>query len=157
VEEALKLHQERLSVFEELGDRRSRAVTLGDIARIRVSKGEVEEALKLQNQRLETNKELGDLDGIGAALFDIAQIELQQQSFQEAYNHLSESYAIFNQIGRLDFLCYVGMYLGHLLCQADQKEDGIRILRRSEEGFLKLGWDHQARQVEEIIRQQTER
>ncbi|NIM17759.1 MAG: CHAT domain-containing protein, partial [Candidatus Aminicenantes bacterium] len=31
VEEALKLHQERLEVFDELGDRRSRAVTLGDI------------------------------------------------------------------------------------------------------------------------------
>ncbi|MBK8254965.1 MAG: CHAT domain-containing protein [Polyangiaceae bacterium] len=51
VEEALRLHHERLAVFEELGDRRERAVTLGDIARIRVDKGEVEEALRLHHER----------------------------------------------------------------------------------------------------------
>ncbi len=34
VDEALKLHQEMLTVFQALGDQRERAVTLGDIARI---------------------------------------------------------------------------------------------------------------------------
>ena len=33
VDEALKLHEEELGVYKQLGDRRSRAVTLGDIAR----------------------------------------------------------------------------------------------------------------------------
>ncbi|HCB14196.1 MAG TPA: tetratricopeptide repeat protein, partial [Gammaproteobacteria bacterium] len=42
--EALKLHQEELTVYQALGDQRERAVTLGDIARIKVDKGEVDEA-----------------------------------------------------------------------------------------------------------------
>ena len=40
VDAALSLHEERLQVFDALGDQRSRAVTLGDIARIKVSRGE---------------------------------------------------------------------------------------------------------------------
>ena len=40
-----------LEVFDKLGDTRSKAMTLGDIARIMVDKGEVDEALKLHQER----------------------------------------------------------------------------------------------------------
>ncbi|MDM8539507.1 CHAT domain-containing protein, partial [Desulfococcaceae bacterium HSG9] len=60
VDEALKLHQEAMQVYDELGDRRSRAVTLGDIARIMVDKGEVDEALKLHQEEMQVYDELGD-------------------------------------------------------------------------------------------------
>ena len=53
VEAALALHQEVLQTFEALGDRRERAVTLGDIARIMTGKGEVEAALALHQEQVQ--------------------------------------------------------------------------------------------------------
>jgi hypothetical protein len=45
-------------VFEALGDRRSRAVTLGDIARIMRDKGEVDQALELHREQIQTYEAL---------------------------------------------------------------------------------------------------
>jgi hypothetical protein len=50
-----------------LGDRRSRAITLGDIARLRADKGEVDQALQQQQER----RQLGDLDGQAAGRSEI--------------------------------------------------------------------------------------
>ena len=47
------MHQEQLQIFEALGDRRERAVTLGDIARIMTGKGEVEAALALHQEQVQ--------------------------------------------------------------------------------------------------------
>ncbi|KPA14689.1 hypothetical protein MHK_005102 [Candidatus Magnetomorum sp. HK-1] len=152
VDEALRLHQEELNVYEELGDQRSRAVTLGYIARIKVSRGEVDEALRLQNERLIVNKKLNDQDGIGAALYDIALIELQNENYKNALDALLESYQIFIKIGRLDFLCYVGLQLGQLLCYFNQTEEGLAILKRSKEGFIQLQQPQMAQQVDEIMK-----
>ncbi len=46
----------------------------------------------------------------------------------------------------------VGMDLGTLLCQAGEKEGGMKILNRSKEGFNKLGRGAMAQQVERIMR-----
>ncbi|MBI2906194.1 MAG: hypothetical protein HYX92_00915 [Chloroflexi bacterium] len=46
VDQALHLLQRAVELYDELGDKRSRAVTLGDIARIRAAKGEVDAALE---------------------------------------------------------------------------------------------------------------
>ena len=42
---ALALHEERVQIFEQLGDVRERAVTLGDIARLKAQGGDVAGAL----------------------------------------------------------------------------------------------------------------
>ena len=141
-----------LRVFDELGDRRERAVTLRDIAHIMVSKGEVDEALKLHQERLRINDKLGSLDGRANSFWAMAQIELKQESYQEAFDHLSESYNLNIKLGRLDGICFVGKTLGMLLCQANQKEQGLEILTRSRDGFKRLGQEHMARQVEDIMK-----
>ena len=151
VDAALQLHQERLAIYEALGDKRERAVTLGDIARIRTAKGDVDAAVQLQNERLAVNHELGDQDGIAAATYDLAQIEIQQEKWPEAFEHLAEAYDIFNKIGRLDFICTVDSSLGLLLCRAGQREQGLQMLTRSRDGFAKLGLQDHAKQTEAII------
>ena len=153
VDEAMQLQQERLTIFEQLGDTRSRAVTLGDIARILVSKGQVDEAMQLQQERLSVNEQLGDQDGKAAALRDIATIEIQQQSYQSAFDHLAESYKIFLEIGRLEGICVVGLDLGQLLCGGGQQEQGLSILKRSQEGFTQLGQEQMADHVQRLIEQ----
>jgi tetratricopeptide (TPR) repeat protein len=151
VEEALRLHLEAKDVYEELGDRRSKAVTLGDIANIKKNKGEVEEALRLQHERLKINEELGDMNEIAATYYDFAIVELQTHKFQEAFEHFSQSYTINLKLGRLDGICMAGMYLGPMLCGSGNTEQGLPILQRSFEGFVKLGQEQLAARVKEMI------
>ena len=152
VEGALKLHREMLQVFEQLGDKRERAVTLGDIARIFVDKGDVEEALKLHRERLQVFEQLGDQDGIANSHWSIAQINLRRKEFQNAFEALDLSYRINLKLGRLDGICFVGLDLGKILCGGGQREEGLKVLRRSEEGFRKLGRTDLADQTAELIR-----
>ena len=151
VDEALKLHQQMIEVFDALGDRRSRAVTLGDIARIMVSKGDVDEALKLQEERLEVNRGLGDLDGIAAAQWDMARIDIHGGNHQQAYERLVESYGILMKTGRLDGICMVGIDLGRILCGGGHREEGLEILKRSAQGFGRLGQSGMAQQANSLI------
>ena len=72
---ALTLHEERLHVYEALGDRRGRAVTLGDIARIKTAKGEVDAALTLHEERVQVFEALGDRRERAVTLGDIARIK----------------------------------------------------------------------------------
>jgi tetratricopeptide (TPR) repeat protein len=153
VEEALRLHQEQLVLFERLGDVRERATTLGGIARLKAAKGEVEEALRLQTERLETNRRLGDLDDQAGTLWDIAQIELGRGDVAKAAPLIAEAYAIVDQIGRLEGICTIGAIFGQILIAAGQREGGLAVLHRSEEGFRRMGRTAEAEQIAALIRQ----
>jgi len=151
VDAALKLLQEAQGIFEDLGDKRSRAVTLGDIARIRADKGEVDVALKLHKDRLAVFEDLEDLPEIAHTHWSIAQIESKKKRFQEAFEHLSKSYGILIKTGRLAGICTVGLDLGQLLCATGKREEGLKILIRSRDGFQKLGRPDQAQKVQALI------
>ena len=60
--------------YEALGDKRERAITLGDIARLLSDKGEVDQALKLHQQELAIYEVLGDKRSRAATLGDIARL-----------------------------------------------------------------------------------
>lgn len=130
---------------------RSRAVTLGDIARIRADKGEVDAALALHQEMLAIFEALGDVDGIANTLWSVARIALQREQWQAAYDHLARSYAILLQLGRLDGICVVGLDLGRLLAAAGHADEARPILERSRDGFLKLGWVDWARQAQQVL------
>jgi tetratricopeptide (TPR) repeat protein len=146
-----QLLQEKLAIVEALRDKRSQAVTLGDIARIKRQKGEVDAALQLHLDELRITRELGDVDGTANTLWSIAQTEIYHQKWQEAYDHLAESYAINLKLGHLDGICFVGLDLGQLLCAAGQRQEGIAILIRSRDGFVKLGRPEEAQQVQALL------
>ncbi|MBL9126095.1 MAG: hypothetical protein JNL97_00540 [Verrucomicrobiales bacterium] len=149
IEEGLGiLEGERTRIVGE----RNRAVLLGDIARIRAAKGEVDEALKLHQERIGIFEGLGDVGEKAHTLWAIAQIEIAREQWQAAFDHLAESYGILQRLGRLDGICVVGWDLGRLLCMAGQKEQGIGVLMRSRDGFVRLGQVPMAKQVEEWIR-----
>jgi hypothetical protein len=83
-----------------LGDKRSRAITLGDIARVLAAKGDVDQALKLHQENLAIAEALGDLDGIAKLSGPSPQIEMRQQHFKQAFEHLAVSYDINLKVGR---------------------------------------------------------
>jgi len=124
---------------------------LGEIAKIRLNKGEVDEALKLHKERPQVFDELGDIDSKAATLWDLAQIEVKRKSVQTASDYLTESYGLFLKLDRLDGICFVGLLLGPLLCGDGNTEEGLNILQRSRDGFRKLGWKELAAQAEALI------
>jgi hypothetical protein len=69
----------------------------------------------------------------------MAQIDVEKKDYQKAYERLSVSYQINMKLGRLDGICFVGLDLGWILCGGGQKEEGVKILKRSRDGFIQLG------------------
>jgi tetratricopeptide (TPR) repeat protein len=132
---------------------REQAIVLGEIARIKVQTGEVDDALLLHQEEMAIYEALEDLDGTANALWSIARIEVQQRKWQEAFDHLSRSYAINLRLGRLDGICTVGVDLGLLLCASGQREEGLKILTLSRDGFLQLGRPGYTEQVQQLITQ----
>ncbi len=99
---------------------------MGDIAKIMANKGEVDEAFKLHQEMIQVFDKLDNLDGKANALWSISKILLQKKDIQIAFEHLSESYQINLKPGRLNDISFVGLDLGQLLCQANQKDKGIK-------------------------------
>jgi hypothetical protein len=113
-------------------------VTLGDIARLRADKGEVDEALRLHQEELEVYERLGSPDGKAAALWDIAQIDLNRGDVEKAAQRITEAYQIVDHLGRLDGICVIGVTHGQLLIAAGERDAGLAVLRRSEQGYRRL-------------------
>jgi tetratricopeptide (TPR) repeat protein len=87
------------TIFEALGDRRSRAVTLGDIARIRGAKGEVDAALALHQEQIAIFEALGDRRSRAVTLGDIARIRGAKGEVDAALALHQEQIAIFEALG----------------------------------------------------------
>jgi len=78
---------------------REAAIVLGDIARIRVSKGEVDEALELHNEELIVYERLGDARSRAVTLGDIARIRVSKGEVDEALELHNERLAVFDKLG----------------------------------------------------------
>jgi len=143
--------EEELPVFERLGDVRERAVTMGKIADILCRRGELDEAVKLHKERLQVFQTLRDVDGIANTHWAVGKIELRQGRRESAVKSLTESYRLTQKLGRLDGICIVGAALGQLLCGADAKKEGLEILRRSRDGYVKLGQEGRAAELDKLI------
>jgi hypothetical protein len=148
-----------MQTYEALGDRRSRAITLGDIANILAGRGEADQALQFHREEMQTYKALGDQDSIAATSFEIAQIYLARTeerpdpaALQAASEALAESYRINLSIGRLDGICAAGALLGQVLAAGGQHDEAKAVLVRSRDGFRKLGRPGEAAQMEELLR-----
>ncbi len=98
-DEALALLQRALGILQK--DSRSRAVTLGDIARIYVDKGKVDEALKLHKELLSDFERLGDLRSRAVTLGDIARIYVDKGKVDEALKLHKERLGEFERLGDL--------------------------------------------------------
>ncbi len=94
-----RLEKEVLPLFLQLGDNRSRAITLGDIAQIRADMGEVDVALALHQEELEVYKCLGDKHSRAVTLGDIARIRAAKGEVEAALALHQERLVIFEDLG----------------------------------------------------------
>jgi tetratricopeptide (TPR) repeat protein len=95
------LHELRAAsaVFEALNERRERAITLGDIARILTDKGEVDEALGLHEEQLQIFQALGDHRSRTVTLGDIARIMAAKGEVDEALALHQERLQTYEALG----------------------------------------------------------
>jgi hypothetical protein len=140
-----------IAVYERLGDVRSRAVTLGEIAGILAGQGEIDEALKLHRENADTFGRLGDVRELLATQWSAAQIYLGQQDFERVAPLITEAYQQACAINALDGVAAIGATLGQLMVRDGQREAGLDVLRRSEAAFRRLKLAAEADQVAGII------
>ncbi|MFO1205936.1 MAG: hypothetical protein U1E63_09470 [Burkholderiales bacterium] len=154
LDEALRIRrEEQLPVYERLGDVRSRAVTMGKIADILQTRGELDDALRIRREdQLPIYERLGDQEGVANALWSIARIEREKKNFSDACRHLARAYSMLDGLGRVDGRAIVGVDLGQLLYESGEREQGLTILRRSEDDFRRLHSQTRAEQTAKLIR-----
>jgi tetratricopeptide (TPR) repeat protein len=78
---------------------RSRAVTLGDVARLRAQAGDVQGALKLHQEILEVYEKLGDVRGRAVTLGDVARLRAQAGDVQGALKLHQERLEVYEKLG----------------------------------------------------------
>ncbi|MBM3768666.1 MAG: tetratricopeptide repeat protein, partial [Acidobacteria bacterium] len=101
-DEALRICQnELLPAFEKLGDVRSRAVTQGKIADIRMARGDLDEALRIcQNELLPAFEKLGDVRSRAVTQGKIADIRMARGDLDEALRiRLEEELPVYEKLG----------------------------------------------------------
>lgn len=135
-EVALALHEERIAVFEELGDRREHAVTLGDIARIRFSQGDLALALALHEERIAVFEELVDRRERALALGDIARIRYFQGNVEAALSLYEEVLAVSDDLGDLGSKVSTLQRLAEIHLQKDEDGKAVQALSESDDARL---------------------
>ena len=96
---AITVFEQALAIDEALGDRRSRTVTLGDIARLRADKGEVDQALALHQEELQVYEALGDRRSRAATLGDIARLRANKGEVDQALALHQERLQVYEALG----------------------------------------------------------
>ena len=137
---ALALHQERLDIFEQLGDVRSRAVTQCDLADLLRAQGQYDEAERLYRDSLEICQQIRDAEGTFALLARLGQLALIRGQPDEALPLLQEARRGFEQLGFAPWVAQVDGLLAKAQGLVLTLDDLIAMVRLARQG------DHQAGQ-----------
>lgn len=162
-DKALERLRATARLFDELGDVRSRAVTMGQIADILQQRGETDEALRIHlEERLPVALAIKDLDSIAHLRFSCAQIRLSRQDssqseMQTIYEELAESFTINQKLQRVDGIAFVGLSLGQILAGGGYRDEALEVLEQSARAFEKMQLLPQAAQVRQLMQQLQER
>jgi len=137
--EALERLKQAESYFERLGDARSRAVTLGDIAGILVSKGEVDEALALHQEELAVYERLGEARSRAVTLGDIARILVNKGEVDETLALHQERLAVFERLGDARSRAVTLGDIARILVSKGEVDEALALHREMLAVFERLG------------------
>ncbi|RIL09509.1 hypothetical protein DCC79_10860, partial [bacterium] len=124
---------------EQLGDKRSRAVTLGDIARLRAQAGDVQGAMDLHQERLAVYEQLGDKRSRAVTLGDIARLRARAGDVQGAMDLQEERLAVNRELNDVDGIGAAQYDLAHLDLEAHNFEKALERLAESWRLFNQIG------------------
>lgn len=96
---ALKLHQQALAIYQELGDRPGEATTLNNLGQVYANFKQADQALQFYQQALALYKQVGDRTGEGVALSNLGHIYEQQGNHAQALKFYQQALAIHREVG----------------------------------------------------------
>ncbi len=101
IDEALALQQQVLADSEGIGDVRSRAVTMGQIADIHYRRGDLDEALRIRaEEELPVYERLGDIRSRAVTMGQIADIHYRRGELDEALRiRTEEELPVYERLG----------------------------------------------------------
>jgi predicted ATPase len=117
---AIRLLQESLHIYRELGDRKGIAAQLGHLGNVLHQAGRVAEARVFFEESLAACRQLGDRRAIASALSNLAECVTAQGEYALSRSLLEEALSTFREIGNASG---VGWSLNHLGDVAFEKSD----------------------------------
>jgi tetratricopeptide (TPR) repeat protein len=127
VDQALKLHQEELAIYEALSDKRSQALTLVNIARLLAQRGEVDQALTLYQENLAILAALGDKRSRAITLVEIARLLAQRGEVDQALTLYQENLAILAALGDKRSQAIIQGEFARLLAKKGEVEQALKL------------------------------
>jgi non-specific serine/threonine protein kinase len=99
LDRASNLHEQSLTLRQQMADRRGIAISLNSLANVAVDRLDYEAARVLHQSSLGLRRELGDKRGIAVALNNLSVIERDQGEWQRAAQLSFESATLFRELG----------------------------------------------------------
>ena len=114
-----------MPVYEKLGDLRSRAVTLGQIADIHQARGELDEALRIRiEEELPVFERLGDVRERAITLGKIAQVHLARGELDQALELNEQRRPIAEMLRDINSLAHIHFLSAQIRLERGDHERG---------------------------------
>jgi CHAT domain-containing protein/Tfp pilus assembly protein PilF len=130
-EQALKLYQQALAIYQANKYPLGIAVTLNHIGRIHTNTGKYNQAIEANQQALTNYKAVGDRTGEGVTLSNLGQIYQKQQQYEKALSLYQQALAIHREVGDKVSETATLKYLGDVLASQNQPQLAIAFYKQS--------------------------
>ncbi|MEH1786653.1 MAG: DUF2225 domain-containing protein [Nostoc sp.] len=98
-QKALSYYNQALSLYRQVGDKKSEGVSLNNIGSVYYFLGENQKALSYYNQSLLLHRLIGNKSGIATTLNNVGKVYLNLGENQKALSYFSESLSLHQQAG----------------------------------------------------------
>jgi predicted ATPase/DNA-binding SARP family transcriptional activator len=126
--EATRLHEESLSIFERLGDRRGAAFALRDLGLVSYRQGDTGRARRLLQRSLDLRRAIGNLWGIGESLLQFGVVLRESGSTDEARDCFLQALQVATEIYSMPLVSEILIELVSLMMADNQIEPALSAL-----------------------------
>ncbi len=130
-EQALKLYQQALAIYQENKYPQGIAVTLNHIGRVYTNTAKYNQAIESNQQALTNYKTVGDRTGEGVTLSNLGQIYQKQNQLEKALGLYQQALAIHREVSDKVSETATLKYLGDVLASQNQPQLAIAFYKQS--------------------------
>ena len=109
---SIKMLNEALATFREVGDKHSTAAVLGSIAARTLQQGDLKQGKKMLEEGLAASREIGDQERTSTALYNLGEVLRWQGDLKGARKMYEQAEALSKQIGDQSGVAYALYSLG---------------------------------------------
>jgi tetratricopeptide (TPR) repeat protein len=126
--EALRIGQEVLEIFLDLGNIWAAALALGHLSFVALDKGDYEDASRYAQRQLKLAQEVGEPDSMAFAYLNLGRSSNAQGQYEEAKAPLEQARNIYLQLGNPNFAIFSSCVLASVLLSRNRPEQASRLI-----------------------------